>query len=298
MPVQPLLLSLGFLIGVAALAAQAPGGGQQSERQRFEVAVVRPLESRPELAFQGGIRPGGRLELRLTLRTLISWAYNLKPGQRVLGSQPLLEQWFLIDAKAAEDLPVPRRAPLGGYAQETAFHVMLQELLKERFGLRTSSKDEMVSVLVLKAVRPGEPGPNLKPLSTPCAAWKGVPRPGRSGFVRGTQGCDIIAIGGELAGAVDDLAALEVTFGMLTNFDPIFVDETGLTGGYEVAMTFDMRTIMRVGPARTDTGQPSVTDDYPSFNEALETQLGLRIERQRRPIPMVVVEHVELPSEN
>jgi uncharacterized protein (TIGR03435 family) len=63
--------------------------------------------------------------------------------------------------------------------------------------------------------------------------------------------------------------------------DRVVVDQTGLSGGYD----FDLRYV-REGA------------DGPSVFEAVWEQLGLRLESKKAAVEMVVIEHVERPTEN
>jgi uncharacterized protein (TIGR03435 family) len=65
------------------------------------------------------------------------------------------------------------------------------------------------------------------------------------------------------------------------------VDKTGLAGNYDFAMKF----------ARTNAAV-SAADDAPSIFTALEEQLGLKLQPAKGPVETLVVDHVEMPSEN
>ena len=87
-------------------------------------------------------------------------------------------------------------------------------------------------------------------------------------------------------------------------------DATGLEGGWDFTLTFSMRPMMAMGmsPARSGgdagpaaAGLPSASepvDGYTLF-EALEKQLGLKLEKQKRTAPVIVIDHIEpKPTEN
>jgi uncharacterized protein (TIGR03435 family) len=61
------------------------------------------------------------------------------------------------------------------------------------------------------------------------------------------------------------------------------VDRTGLTGGYDLQLAFSL-----------DGSDPNL----PALPTAVEEQLGLRLERHRGPVPVIIVEHAEAPTEN
>jgi len=66
-------------------------------------------------------------------------------------------------------------------------------------------------------------------------------------------------------------------------------DETELSG------TFDFELIWGSPP---DSDRPAVTAEPSEVSAALQEQLGLRLERAKRPIDVLVVDHFEKPSAN
>jgi uncharacterized protein (TIGR03435 family) len=79
------------------------------------------------------------------------------------------------------------------------------------------------------------------------------------------------------------------------------VDKTGLTGKYDFTVKWapDMSQSPIVGGAGAGPGAPPPPDtSAPSLFTALEEQLGLRLESQKGPVDIIVIDHVEPPSEN
>lgn len=66
------------------------------------------------------------------------------------------------------------------------------------------------------------------------------------------------------------------------------INETGLTGKYDIQVEATLPVLIANHP------QP---DDL-SFFTAIQEQLGLKLEAQKRPIEVLVVDHMEKPSEN
>ena len=71
------------------------------------------------------------------------------------------------------------------------------------------------------------------------------------------------------------------------------LDKTGLTGRYD--FTLEWTDVERFGAA--DAGAAGGSEG-PSIFAALQEQLGLRLESQRGPVEVIVIERVERPSEN
>ena len=63
------------------------------------------------------------------------------------------------------------------------------------------------------------------------------------------------------------------------------VDKTGITGNYDIALNF--------------APEGSTDSTLPSIFTALQEQLGLKLEPQKVPVEMLVIDHLEkVPSEN
>jgi uncharacterized protein (TIGR03435 family) len=73
------------------------------------------------------------------------------------------------------------------------------------------------------------------------------------------------------------------------------VDKTGLAGTYRVSMNFDMMARLR-GPSITPS--PDAAPSTPSVFNAVEQQLGLKLEPSRALRDTLVVDQLERPSEN
>jgi uncharacterized protein (TIGR03435 family) len=82
----------------------------------------------------------------------------------------------------------------------------------------------------------------------------------------------------------------------------VVIDKTGLTGDYD----FELRWAQEAGQGSPDAfGLPTVASDTPpvdtngpSIFTALQEQLGLRLESQKGPVEILVMDHVERASEN
>src|ERR1017187_28316 len=68
--------------------------------------------------------------------------------------------------------------------------------------------------------------------------------------------------------------------------DAIVVDKTGLTRRYDVVLHWDP----------TDGRNPNSTD--PSIFTAVKEQLGLRLQPTKTTVDPIVIDHLEMPSEN
>jgi uncharacterized protein (TIGR03435 family) len=70
------------------------------------------------------------------------------------------------------------------------------------------------------------------------------------------------------------------------NLSAFVLDQTGLTGKYYFGFRFQ------------SVSRPSDQADSPSIFSAVQDELGLRLDKQKGPVEMLVVDHLEKPSEN
>jgi uncharacterized protein (TIGR03435 family) len=66
------------------------------------------------------------------------------------------------------------------------------------------------------------------------------------------------------------------------------VDQTGLPGLYDFTLTW----------VHDPSGDDAISDNIANFHEALKTQLGLELKSSHTPIDILIVDHVDHPSEN
>jgi uncharacterized protein (TIGR03435 family) len=82
------------------------------------------------------------------------------------------------------------------------------------------------------------------------------------------------------------------------------IDKTGLTGKYDFTLQWtpdvsQAPLMAGAGPGAQGPGAAAPADSSgPSIFTALEEQLGLKLESQKGPVDILVIDHVEEPSEN
>jgi uncharacterized protein (TIGR03435 family) len=69
------------------------------------------------------------------------------------------------------------------------------------------------------------------------------------------------------------------------------VDGTNLTGRYDLSLRFSLDQGATPGPAEVGSAEPSIFT-------ALQEQLGLKLEPAKEPLDVLVIDHIEPPSEN
>lgn len=132
----------------------------------------------------------------------------------------------------------------------------------------------------------------MRPASLDCAELverrpaSGLNLPPRS---NGAPPCGLSSDGQKLSSGGITLARLA------TNISPlvgrVIINQTGLDGYYEFTLEYSTRHGNAVGV-------PDPADDRPSIFTALQEQLGLKLESQRAPLDVLVIDRVERPTEN
>jgi uncharacterized protein (TIGR03435 family) len=138
---------------------------------------------------------------------------------------------------------------------------MLRSLLADRLTLVTRMEQRPFSFV---AVVPAKTGSKL----TPAKEGESAPGSGAPGRITGVQ------------------MPISVLVSLLSRFEgQLFVDKTGLTGRYQIKLEW---------APDSDPNRNGL-----SLSEALEEQLGLRMERRREPLDVIVVERAEkVPTDN
>lgn len=256
------------ILGTAVLLSATSA---QDTRPQFDVASIKPNHSgNPIMQFQPG--PEGNFTAsNCSLRLLIRYAYDMQPFQLVGGPGWVTSDRYDIAAKAAGNPPLP------------GLQAMLQRLLEDRFQLKYHSETREADGYALVVSKPGklresEPGDCPPPSSGPHPPCGGLRNsPGNT-------------FGYKLTSA--DLAGSLAFF--LRRF---VVDRTGLTGKYDVELEWmpDPDPSSALPP---DVDRPSVATDRPSIFTALQEQLGLKLEATKGPLRVLVIDHIERPTEN
>ena len=80
----------------------------------------------------------------------------------------------------------------------------------------------------------------------------------------------------------------------------LVVDKTGLDGGYDIDLqwTPDQMPYGLGGDPPPAAAPTPIDPNRPSIFTALQEQLGLKLDPQRGPVDVLVIDHVERPTED
>lgn len=256
--------------------------------QSFEVASIRPAAP-DTLNFTWSGGPGTKDPGLLTcenhdLTSLVTIAFAI-PDYRIIRPAWMRSARFNITAKIPEG------------ATKEQFRLMLQNLLVERFKMEFHHEQKEVQAydlvvakngLKLKEAAAAPPGDPAEYKPTP-----GPPKKDKEGF-------PIIPADDPrpMMSAIEGprwvqrfngrtMADLARYLGPSVGGHPVD-DATGLKGKYD----FTLKWI-------NDRGRPSPDDIGPTIFEALQSQLGLKLESKKSIVDFVVIDHMEkTPTEN
>jgi len=252
----------------------------------FDVASVR--ESKADLAtgimISRGFTGSHARVQNLSIQELVEWAYGIN-ALRMDWPQNLpddvTQARYNIEAKGDGETEAAL-AKLNKDQVELEQQHMLQALLEERFNLKAHWVIRDAKTYELVVVKAGRMKSTGKPPTAEEAAAFGdhaVPTLYARGFSGG--GIEHIAHGASME---------EISKMLAEQFRHPVTDKTGLTGKYD----FDLKTYQVYAAERKE----DETNPWPTLSGAILDQLGLRLVPGHGPIPILVVEHVEMPSEN
>jgi uncharacterized protein (TIGR03435 family) len=266
-------MTIGKLL-LASLALLIPDGRAQStspttalSTQAFDAASIKPAKA----GMRGySIRPlPGRLSTsNTTLGMLVAEAYHVYDFQVSGGPKWINADRYDIEAKA-EGESKPSEAQLRG---------MLQKLLADRFRLVVHGETRELPVYALEV---GKGGPKFQ-ASPEFQASKDT---GEAPMFRVFQRRQITAARAPLAYLVEALSFLVGR--------PV-VDKTGLEGKYDYKLEWTPDETQ----VRSDEAAPQVEGNVPSLASAIQEQMGLRLQSQRAPVEIVVIDRAEKASVN
>jgi uncharacterized protein (TIGR03435 family) len=174
---------------------------------------------------------------------------------------------FDVDAKSDPAIDSQLKALDSAPAREMKQH-MLQVLLADRFALKVHQETRELPIYALVVAKGG---PRFQ-----ASTINGTTIRNGNAYITVTGSDHTVALLAE---------QLSQTLGR------VVVDKTGLDGRYELTLKWSTDETA-AGPGATSA------DAGPSIFTAIQEQLGLKLESGKGRVPILVVDHLEKPSEN
>jgi len=273
---------------VAIVAAAGSVAPAQTPTRAFETTSIKrnpPRDALPIAAMRGDrfVAPN------TTVRDLIRVANLVEEVQIDGGPGWIVSDRFAIEATAGPNVTA-----------EDA-RAMVRAMLADRFKLKTHTEKRDLQGFNLIAVRGNTSdrrpsGPECAPLRTPAgipAPPPPPPPPGGAQVLPLTAGTALSKCGAALGPFWFSARAISLeqfaTLLARTIRRPV-VDRTNLMGPYDFDLTFQ--------PESSTPSPIPAPADAPSIFTAVQEQLGLKLDPQRVPTDVIVIDSVERPSEN
>jgi uncharacterized protein (TIGR03435 family) len=265
------------ITGLALAFGLALAQPQTAARPEFDVASIKPVKGDCKVPVSMGVGYGTALERCVTLKMLVTVAYQLQSFQISGGPGWIDSDRYDLDAKAEDAKSGPDKSRL-----------MLQTLLADRFKLTLHREMKQSPVYELVLARGG---PKIKLSSDQDSPEvNGPSQPGG-----GPNHGGIRMGAGSLIGNAAKLALFAKILSQRLN-RPI-VDKTNLAGRYDIQLTWTPGVGENpFGPGGYSL--PPSDSDGPSVFAAIQEQLGLKLESARAPVEVWVVDRAERPTEN
>jgi uncharacterized protein (TIGR03435 family) len=281
-------------------------GGAQAPA--FDVASVKPSNPNPTGPLGGApfVLPAlGRLTAQnVTLRLLVMSAYQKQPFEITGGPPWQNSNKFDINA-TTENRAATTDQLLG----------MLQTLLADRFKLKTHVEKRDVPIYALMVNRDDRRlGQKLKVSTAECPDFKAQRQEQLEALAKGglgalaamqpkpgeTRPCTVASApaGPGLVGVKATGQSMALLATVLTQLvgRPV-VDKTGLDGLYDFEFTVDLQTLVRMAAELgISNPMPPNVPEGPSLMTQLQEDLGLKLDSQRGPGEVLVVDSAELPT--
>lgn len=283
-----LALAAPVLVGVAnapLVRAQAAAG-----RPEFEVATIKPAAPDARGIFFR-LNPGGRIDVRnQSLKDLIVFGWRVQPFQIAGGPAWIDSARYDVSAKAEKS------------ASPDEIALMIQSLLADRFQLKFHRETkELTRFALVLATKSGKLGPGLTETKagscTPFDTTKPLPPPTPEASKPEELRCGGMRISPRSLTATG-IPIDRLVMNLSRLLGRTVVDGTGLKGIFDVNLEWtpdDSQALQN--PA--DAPKPPASDGAGlSIFSALQEQLGLKLESQKGPVDVLIIDRAEKPSEN
>jgi uncharacterized protein (TIGR03435 family) len=243
--------------------------------------------------------PGRILRGRgMSVKEIIRDAYgyrNRAHGEVVGAPKWVDEERYDIEARANQEFPASTSLGL-----PPAGEAALQALLADRFKLKARRDSAVRPVYELVLRRPdGRLGPNLVPSKGGCRtffqreavnAGLVILEPG-AGEPQPLRPCPLGVGPTQITAENMPMSDWVRILSMRPQLNRTVIDRTGLTGGYDITLTY------------FDPGEPLRLDPFqgiplPPLKPLLEAQMGLTLREAEAVVEILVIESIEHPSEN
>ena len=281
----------GLLLAVAAVACVAMLHAQAPNAPTFDVAAIKQNKSGENGGRFGG-PPTRWTATNVPTLQFILFAYEVQ-GFQVEGAADWVKT-ERYDINAKSDRTFPPAAP----GAPDLRRPMLRALLEDRFKLAVHRATRDMPIYALVTARADKSLGTALHLSTfDCVALASASARGQAPASppltpAGDPDCGTRALPGKITFGTMPMTQYAAMLSSL--LQRVVVDRTGLAGNYSGSVTYTPDTTPRDG----GPDLPAADANGASLFTALQEQLGLRLEPSRGPVEVLVIDHIERPTED
>ena len=285
------------LLGATPTLAQSQPQDASSTGPVYAATSIKPFKpdsNMPRIMIRN--ESDGFTASGVTLRLLLRQAYGVEDNQIIGGPAWIDSDQYEVTAKM-DPADVEAFGKLSPQEAAKAEQHMRQAMLADRFHLTLHRETRDLPVYALVVAKGGSKLHAATPGDTYANGFKGPD---------GRSGAGMIRMGlGELicqAVPMENLARI-----LSDRLGRHVLDKTGLTGNYDFTLKWapdEGQAPMfhgapgGPGPGAGPNNPPPADSNAPSLFTALQEQLGLKLDSQKGPVEVLVIDHADKPSAN
>ena len=259
---------------LAATLLAIPAFAQTAAPPVFAVATVK-VDKSGSTGSHSGWKGMTFTSINVQLKNLMQYQAFGLPEPRILGGPKWLDsERFDIEAKM-DDATVAQLKALPPEQRNQQMQSMFQQLLADRFQLKTHWETRELPVYALVVANPKN-GPTLTKAKDPLHSGTA----GGNGMLQANS-----ATLADIAQVMTQEASSEL--------GRVVIDKTGIEGKYDIRLKWTPDLGAGSGP---ESSAPPPTG--PSIFTAVQEQLGLKLESTKGPVKVLVIDSVEMPAAN
>jgi len=283
------LLASGCLAAAASLTLAQSGPEAKNAAAPYQPTMTFDVASVRQSPPADSYRVGGHFEhdstsfnaTNFNIRNILAAAYDIRWDQ--MAGLPDWRAMFNVQAKS-DSAADQKMAQLTRDQQRAEQQHMLQALLADRFKLKAHWETRQGPTYDLVIAKKGllmQPAKGAPLSPEEQKRWGDKPIPPLYQRGNSNTGFDFVA----------HAASMKDITGMLASqFGRPVMDKTGLTDKYDFVLNYHDQ-YLKDRPADS-------LDPVPPLDTAIQDQLGLKLEPSKGPIQTLVIDHIEMPTEN
>lgn len=283
------------VVFAASFALGTAAHSQTASLPSFEVASIKLNRTGRNSQFLGFNDPSRFNTSNTSAKALIEFAFHVQSFQISGGPSWINSARFDIQAKV-DDSVASQLQKLPPDQRVEPFRLMLRSLLADQFELKLDHQTKEMPVYALLVAKGGARlNPTTVDLTRP-ASPNSTPRGPGARMTMSVDGPQ------RLRATSMPMRNLAIFLGVQPELSGrLVLDETGMKGKYDFTLEW---TREQLGPppddgtARSIGNRPLPDVSGPSLFTAIQEQLGLKLQPQKGPVEILVIDRIEKPSEN